>query len=50
MSTELINEVLLGRTNTPDNEKVLSLEYGPNFKVVPTNDQIKELQTVIRDK
>lgn len=25
-------------------------DYGPNFKVIPINDQIRELQTVIRDK
>lgn len=25
-------------------------DFGPNFKVIPINDQIRELQTVIRDK
>lgn len=25
-------------------------EYGPNLKVLPTNDQVKELQTILRDK
>lgn len=25
-------------------------EFGPNFKVILINDQIRELQTVIRDK
>lgn len=25
-------------------------EYGPNLKILPPNDQIRELQTIIRDK
>lgn len=25
-------------------------EYGSNFKIIPINDQIIELQTVLRDK
>jgi len=25
-------------------------DFGPNVKVLPTNDQIKELLTIIRDK
>lgn len=25
-------------------------EFGPNFKVLPSNDQVKELQTILRDK
>lgn len=25
-------------------------DYGPNLKVIPKNDQIKELQTILRDK
>ncbi|XP_059487450.1 uracil phosphoribosyltransferase homolog [Neocloeon triangulifer] len=25
-------------------------DFGPNVKVLPTNDQIKELQTILRDK
>lgn len=25
-------------------------EYGQNLKILPTNDQIKELQTILRDK
>lgn len=25
-------------------------EYGPNLKILPTNDQVKELQTILRDK
>lgn len=24
--------------------------YGPNLKLLPTNDQVKELQTILRDK
>ncbi|XP_015792927.1 uracil phosphoribosyltransferase homolog isoform X2 [Tetranychus urticae] len=34
-----IDSKLNGRTN-----------FGPNFKMIPINDQIKELQTVIRDR
>ncbi|RWS29677.1 ralBP1-associated Eps domain-containing protein 1-like protein [Leptotrombidium deliense] len=30
--------------------KSLSLEFGANFKILEINDQLKELQTVIRDK
>lgn len=25
-------------------------EYGPNLKILPSNDQVKELQTILRDK
>ncbi|XP_055688638.1 uracil phosphoribosyltransferase homolog [Lutzomyia longipalpis] len=25
-------------------------DYGPNLKLIPTNDQLKELQTILRDK
>jgi len=25
-------------------------EYGPNLKILPTNNQVKELQTILRDK
>jgi hypothetical protein len=25
-------------------------EYGPNLKIIETNDQIKELQTILRDR
>lgn len=25
-------------------------EYGHNLKILPTNDQVKELQTILRDK
>ena len=25
-------------------------QYGPNLKILPTNDQVKELQTILRDK
>lgn len=25
-------------------------EYGPNLKILPTNDQVKELQTILRDR
>ena len=25
-------------------------EYGPNLKILPCNDQVKELQTILRDK
>nr|CAD7403600.1 unnamed protein product [Timema poppensis] len=25
-------------------------EYGPNLKILPSNDQIKELQTILRDR
>ena len=25
-------------------------EYGPNLKVLPTNDVVRELQTILRDK
>lgn len=25
-------------------------EYGKNLKILPTNDQVKELQTILRDK
>lgn len=25
-------------------------EYGPNLKLLPSNDQVKELQTILRDK
>jgi len=24
--------------------------YGPNLKILPSNDQVKELQTILRDK
>lgn len=24
--------------------------YGPNLKILPTNNQVKELQTILRDK
>lgn len=56
MSSELPGSILK-RTNTPDlsglgmnnHEKFLQ-DFGNNFKIIQTNDQIKELQTVIRDK
>ncbi|XP_023228723.1 uracil phosphoribosyltransferase homolog isoform X2 [Centruroides sculpturatus] len=49
-------EILMN--GTPDVVKSLPIksaptkteDYGPNFKVIPINDQIRELQTVIRDK
>ena len=25
-------------------------DYGPNLKVLPSNNQVKELQTILRDK
>lgn len=25
-------------------------EYGPNLKILPSNDQVRELQTILRDK
>ena len=28
----------------------VSHDFGPNFIMLPTNNQIKELQTVLRDK
>lgn len=28
----------------------IKTEFGPNFKVILINDQVRELQTVIRDK
>ncbi|CAO1314756.1 unnamed protein product [Diamesa hyperborea] len=28
----------------------MDTEYGKNFKILPTNDQVKELQTILRDK
>lgn len=26
------------------------VECGPNLKILPSNDQVKELQTILRDK
>ncbi|XP_053209308.1 uracil phosphoribosyltransferase homolog [Panonychus citri] len=33
-----------------DNKPIARTNFGSNFKIIPTNDQIKELQTVIRDR
>lgn len=38
-----------GSTVVPNND-VVDEEYGQNLKVLPTNDQVKELQTILRDK
>lgn len=29
---------------------ILEGEYSKNLKILPTNDQVKELQTILRDK
>lgn len=28
----------------------ISEDYGPNLKLLPCNNQVKELQTILRDK
>lgn len=47
----------MGSTDTNNVKKQLNhnnneviREYGPNLKILPTNDQVKELQTILRDK
>lgn len=32
------------------NENDINEEYGQNLKLLPCNDQVKELQTILRDK
>lgn len=34
----------------PPQNDVPEEEYGQNLKILPTNDQVKELQTILRDK
>lgn len=31
-------------------EQVNASDFGKNLKILPPNDQVKELQTIIRDK
>lgn len=33
-----------------DQKSSIVEEYGPNLKLLPTNDQVKELQTILRDR
>ena len=42
-------QVLNGLTN-PIPNNVLATSYGPNFKIIPVTDPIRELQAIIRDK
>lgn len=32
------------------NDAILDGEYSKNLKILPTNDQVKELQTILRDR
>lgn len=40
----------MGSSDTECKEIDYVSEYGKTLKVLPTNDQIKELQTIIRDR
>uniref|UniRef100_A0A1B6MJ21 Uracil phosphoribosyltransferase homolog n=1 Tax=Graphocephala atropunctata TaxID=36148 RepID=A0A1B6MJ21_9HEMI len=37
-------------TSNQKNEIGLVEEYGPNLKILPTNNQVRELQTILRDR
>ncbi|XP_015606123.1 uracil phosphoribosyltransferase homolog isoform X6 [Cephus cinctus] len=39
----------VGKKLISDNNDTVE-EYGPNLKILPSNDQVKELQTILRDK
>lgn len=40
---------LINKKQSCENGDIID-EYGPNLKILPTNDQVKELQTILRDK
>lgn len=41
----------MGSADTEYNNDVdFIAEYGKTLKILPTNDQIKELQTILRDR
>lgn len=50
MSTTLDSSLSNDLKSAVEMSTVLNHEFGPNFIILPTNNQIKELQTVIRDK
>ncbi|XP_047097130.1 uracil phosphoribosyltransferase homolog isoform X1 [Schistocerca piceifrons] len=34
----------------PEHKNEIKEDYGPNLKILPNNDQVKELQTILRDR
>ena len=43
-------DTVTGVRKMTENNGDIDGDYGPNLKVLPTNDQVKELQTILRDK
>ena len=50
MLSDMVPDVLKPIQQANLNADIKIDEFGPNFKVILINDQIRELQTVIRDK
>ncbi|XP_078375196.1 uracil phosphoribosyltransferase homolog isoform X2 [Oculina patagonica] len=48
VSTE--NGELANGLQTPEEKPPLSHDYGPRLKIIKMNDQVRELQTILRDK
>ena len=48
VSTE--NGDLTNGLQTPEEKPPLTHDYGPRLKIIKMNDQVRELQTILRDK